>query len=169
MKKLLAFSMLSMVLFSCGSPEDKIKSGAKKLVEEKLLPTLKDPKSFEFVSITIDTTYQKDFLVDELSSSSGSQEIFASEKHLMETYKENVDYGMSEYKSRYEETKKEVENNEKWNDSLRTVLKTINPKEIRNIVLTETYRAKNGFGALDLGEVKVCYTIEDKKFTYWGK
>lgn len=169
MKKLLAFSMLSMVLFSCGSPEDKIKSEAKKLVEEKLLLTLKDPKSFEFVSITIDTTYQKDFLIELLSPTSSTQKLNQSVKNLMETYKENVDYGMSEDKEKYEELKKEVERDEKWNDSLRNVIKTIDPKEIRNIVLTETYRAKNGFGALDFGSVKVCYLSKENKFIYWGE
>ena len=162
MKQILLFCLISTLIISCKqSKEDKIKSEAKKVVEEKLLPTLKDPKSFEFSEIQIDTITEKEYAQSLIVS---EESLLNSEKNLLDSYKEAITEDIT-YKEKYDNQLKEVENSQKRVDSL----KNVSSDNIRRLEIIETYRAKNSFGALEIGKVKVYYVPSDNTYTYIGE
>ena len=159
MKQILFSCLVSISLFSCKqSPEDKIKTEAKKLVEEKLLPTLKDPKSFEFSDIKIDTLTENDNAVE------NAKRELEFQKSLMELSEQYM-YTDVIANQKYQAAQKEVEKNKKIIDSL----KNVKSDKIWRLEITETYRAKNGFGALDVYKAKVYYVPSENKYTYIGE
>jgi len=153
--------MVSIVLFSCNqTPQEKLTSRVEELVKKELIPKLKDPKSFEKVSIVISDTITEQNHLKEIISSNLKQ-------------MDNLLNLSSEWTTLDIQKSKEYLNESlvlgKQNDSLHKVIDKTNPTEISRIEITYTYRAKNGFGALDIDNVKVCYIPSEDKLYYWGK
>ena len=148
MKKLLVFSMLSMVLFSCGSNENKLLSK----LENHLKSNLKDPSSYELIESKLDTSFAIDNLKNSITNLEESikenesyLKIYEGEEKL--SYQEKIDYE----KNRIKEIEDEMSKTDKNKISL--------------IGGVFKYRAKNGFGALGIENSTVWYSPEEDKIT----
>jgi hypothetical protein len=149
--------MVSMVLFSCGSNEDKLLSK----LESHLKSNLKDPSSYELIESKLDTS----FVIDNLKHSLDywKKEVINNEKSIKDYDNEFkkldlVVMGESEFVSILKDSQKEV-------DSLNVLISKTDPKKIQLIGGVFKYRAKNGFGALGIENSTVWYSPEKDKIT----
>jgi hypothetical protein len=145
---------------SCSkTPTEKLIEDAGKFAEDNLKPKLKDPSSFEKVKVEItDTVYTTEFLDDIIKSNLDRAEHY-------------IDMSIDWADLDIDKSKEFLQNSlsyQKSVDSLKTVKGNTPKNEVTQIIITYTFRAKNGFGALDLGSAKVCYIPSDQKFVYWG-
>ncbi len=152
--------MVSVTLFSCSqSPKDKIISQAEDLVQKEIVPNLKDPKSFEKSEIILDTIPTKEWLIEMMGSN-------------LNTMNHNVDMSNIWIGTDNGKAREFLNKNlslQKTNDSLRVVHDKTSDTSIARIEVNYTYRAKNGFGALDVHTAKLCYVPSEDKLTIWEK
>lgn len=135
MKKILFACLL---LAGCSSPQNEIIAKGETYLKENL----KDPSSYEKIESTIidTTTYTAYFT---LWSKLDSLEYEAAKLSGSEA-------AVRIRKETYDVTKKQ--------------LADAKPGEIRHIQIYYKYRAKNGFGALDIHEQKLLYFPSTQKF-----
>jgi len=160
MKKLLLIVIVSVSLFSCSqTPKEKLLSRVDKMANTELVPNLKDPKSFEKKEVTLDTITTKKWILEMMNSN-------------VDRMKENLDHSNTWIDLDLAKAKEYMNENiplKKENDSLAEVLKHTSDTSIVRIEINYYYRAKNGFGALDVQNTKFCYIPKDDNLIYWGK
>jgi hypothetical protein len=160
MKKLLVLTMVSVTLFSCSqTPEEKILSQAEDMVQKEIVPNLKDPKSFEKSEIILDTIPTKEWLKELMVTN-------------LNTMNHNLDMSNIWIGTDNEKAREFLNENlplQKTNDSLRAVYDKTSDTSIARIEVNYSYRAKNGFGALDVHTAKLCYVPSEDKLTIWEK
>ncbi len=167
MKKVLKLLVVVGVLISSctnKSPESKIITECKESFDKEVLPNLKDPKSFEEISIKfVDTMYKLDELKEDVEDikegKTITESVIKSSESLINTLKRYDDTNefykkeltmLKEYEELGLRYQKEI-------DSLNNLI-NITPKNIVEYYRLEyKFRAKNGFGALDIFKYKVIY------------
>ena len=160
MKKLLVLTMVSVTLFSCSqTPEEKILSQAEDMVKKEIIPNLKDPQSFEKKEVVLDTISTKEWLIEIMGTN------LKEMNHNLDMA--NIWIGTDNVKAK--EFNDEVFLLKKTNDSLRAVYDKTSDTSIARIEVNYSYRAKNGFGALDVHTAKLCYVPSEDKLTIWEK
>jgi hypothetical protein len=174
MKKAILFLVLSSLLFSCNKTSQE---KAEALVSKWMRENLKDPKSYEGVSFSkIDSTTM---------SLTAKKLVYESYPELIKMYRENLigdSIGIASSEEAIEEYKKwglyskdfkeynEItlrNHKDSYKSNLASLKRKINErdsilglKEIYAYTLEHRYRAKNSFGALDVGEI-VFYIDKD--------
>jgi hypothetical protein len=160
MKNLLVLTMVSVTLFSCSqTPEEKILSQAEDMVKKEIIPNLKDPQSFEKKEVVLDTISTKEWLIEIMGTN------LKEMNHNLDMA--NIWIGTDNVKAK--EFNDEVFLLKKTNDSLRAVYDKTSDTSIARIEVNYSYRAKNGFGALDVHTAKLCYVPSEDKLTIWEK
>ena len=158
MKNLLVLTMVSVTLFSCSqTPEEKILSQAEDMVKKEIVPNLKDPKSFEKKEVILDTISTKEWILENMESNLNTM------KHNLNMV--NIWIGTDNVKAK--EFNDEIFLLKKTNDSLKVVYDNTSDTSIARIEVNYSYRAKNGFGALDVHTAKLCYVPSEDKLTIW--
>jgi hypothetical protein len=160
MKKIMmvAIALIASTSFtSCSNPQDKLMSKVETMVQEQLIPNLKDPKSFEKKEIKLDTVTTKMYLNNlvELNNMDIDHNIRIADIWVgtdNSQVKENLD--------------KNIPLKEK-NDSLLNLLKVTSDTSIARINIKYSYRAKNGFGALDIHTANLTYVPSEDKLSLW--
>lgn len=166
---LILLFVITFTLTSCSyTNEHKMKSS----IEEYLEENAKDPKSYEFISLTmIDTITAVEhygILIVDCGSKIWNAEswieyyksrieldklIFDTDDSLYKNYREEQENKIKEYESKIKEYKSEIELYE-------SKITQLGHKEVFEYVAIHKYRIKNGFGALDLFESKVVFDAE---------
>lgn len=149
MKKLLFVLTASIFMVSCSQEEKLITK-----LEDHLKQKLKDPSSYERINAKLDTVY----VVDNLES---SIKYLESSLQLNQSTLSILNY--SDEPEAYNDYKNKVEMDKKMISELKEKQSKADPNEIFQIYGLFEYRAKNGFGALNVGTTKVWYNPEDDK------
>lgn len=155
-RSLIMISLLGSTIVSCSSdPEELLLSECDNFIKSELIPNLKDPKSFEKVISRISDT------ITEVEVLNEQMELLFSETDIEHQFK------MAKFYETHD--KKEANNFLKKGTSLRysrdSMLKIINNTsrdKIGKIDIEFNYRAKNGFGALDLSKAVIFYYPDEK-------
>ena len=134
MKKYLALTVVAIVLCACSSPEKR----AQKLIKDYLMENLKDPSSYDPAKFGgLDSLYSSFELKDE--------EFTAIHDKLKARF--DLELACNDFKAT-DATLKEMDANiEAWNEAKAA----FQPRFI-GWKMNHRYRAKNGFGALDIHE-----------------
>lgn len=160
MKKLLVLTIASVTLFSCSqSAEEKIMSQAENMVQKEIVPNLKDPQSFEKKEIVLDTITTKEWI----------GEIMGTNLKEMEHNLDMVKIWVYSDIEKAKEYNGKVQSLKNTNDSLKLVYDKTSDTSIARIEVNYSYRAKNGFGALDVHTAKLCYVPSEDKLTIWER
>jgi hypothetical protein len=163
MKKITLVLMLSMALFSC-SNESKMKSEIKAYLDKNA----KDPKSYEFVDLTIfDTVTVGEVAKQKIESL--AIESLEIQNTILENETKILENKMKSYPELFIEVNKQrqasIDSYKSFikansNDSLR-LIKKVKDNTLVGYYAKHAYRLKNGYGALDLSTSNVAF---DKDF-----
>jgi hypothetical protein len=145
MKKLL--SIICILLISCNSPEKQIQ----KEIDNYVKNNFKDPKSYEQITFNItDTITEKSHIQRMIDLDSFFIEEDIERLKIYKDFNINV---IDIYKD-YQESLKNNQDSLRLHNRQLTNLKT---NKILWIHAKLKYRAKNGFGGLDIGEARLTF------------
>jgi hypothetical protein len=167
MKKTISIFALAILINSCSSNENKMKTEIKNYLKQ----TAKDPESYEFVELkVIDTiivgkyaeinieTNNEGISENEKTMNINTATLKSAEENKAKYKDDSFDEFITDAKTDIEISKNAIEEYKKENGTLK---KYKNSKEILGYIAIHKCRMKNGYGALDLAE----YYIEfDKDF-----
>jgi chromosome segregation ATPase len=145
MKNLITVFALLMFV-SCQTKEEKLLTK----LEEHLVKNLKDPSSYELIESRLDTLFKSDEVESEIKSIETRIE---TNMMLIPIYNDNSKYSrerLAELESQLEKYRGDVK-------QLRSTLVSDYKQSIVKIGGVFRYRAKNGFGALDINTSWVHY------------
>jgi hypothetical protein len=160
MKKILvvAIALIASTSFtSCSNSEDKLISKVETMVQEQLVPNLKDPKSFEKKEIKLDTVTTKMYL----------NNLIDFNTKMIDHKNDMANIWIGTDNSQAKVYIDEIAPLKKENDSLYNVLKITSDTSIARINIKYSYRAKNGFGALDIHTANLTYVPSEDKLSLW--
>ena len=158
MKKIIFILFIYFSFISCSNKYGPLESKLKKQVEEKIVPNLDNPKSFELVSIKTTDTIMYHYYIKQLKKIS-EDNIKESNIELVEILKDSV-YSSDLIKA-IKESINSSQENLKGIDSLLAL-----PDRVININLEVKMRAKNKLNALVLQTLKFTYNPKDKSFDW---
>lgn len=138
----------SLTMTSCTqTPQEKLLSRTDKFVQDKLVPNLKDPKSFDKGSVKLDTITTKRYLTMLMGF---NVEQMNHELEMADIWIGTDNVKAKQYNDRVFPLKK-------TNDSLRAIIKQTPDTSISHINIHYGYRAKNSYGALDVHTAFLIY------------
>lgn len=143
MKKTVLVFAIAATLVSCSSKEEQLITR----LESHLVNSLKDPSSYELIEVKLDTVYLKDFYKKQIINLNTILELQQSTLDILNPYSESVAY--NDYQTQIKTTKNRIS---EMNKGMADV-----GDDIKEIAGVFKYRAKNGFGALDIHTQKVWY------------
>jgi len=148
MKNFLFLFLFVAMLVSCKSPQDKILSSVDNYIINNFVPKLKDPKSYEPIKSTIiDTLTNHQFIEHTISRMELLSELNRSP---LDTNKIDVNNPpKNEYTTKLLQLKEQLKTSD---------------NNIACIKVKHEFRAKNGFGALDVSEIYVTYMVNTGEF-----
>lgn len=162
MKKILMVAIVliaSVLITSCTkSPQEKLISRTEEMVQEKLIPSLKDPKSFEKKDIKLDTVTTKEYLT----------RLMGFNLNQMKFNLELADIWIGSDNLKAKEYNDKVFSFKKTNDSLVSVINKTSDTSIYRVNIKYSYRAKNGFGALDIHTATFSYNPKCDELEYYN-
>lgn len=152
MKYLIFILGIVLVFSSCtDTPQEK----AEKTIKEWMKKNLKDPSSYESISFSeLDSITSVEKLNEYQNLNSKVDKLIQDRNITVNRINEmNANYpnGYSQYE--YDKLQKTIPEIDKELDEINTNIKRLEESFTQRYLLIHRYRAKNGFGALDFGEV----------------
>ncbi len=156
---MVAIILIASISFtSCTqTPQEKLISRTEDIVKEQLIPNLKDPKSFEKKDVRFDTITTKMWINQMMDLN------LREMKHNLEMA--DIWIGTDNLKAK--EYNDKVFVLKRTNDSLLNIFNNTSDTSIASVNISYLYRAKNGFGALDIQTANFSYVPSEDKLSYW--
>jgi hypothetical protein len=142
MKNLFTFLLLTLVIFSCKTKEEKLISDAESYIKDSIITKINDPDSYQLVSTNIiDTVKYKAILISDanrlknnISSSKYLISLYQTNLSLLKSNNKSLKYLMSFYNSYYElyDYKNQYNDNINQIDDYNKLIKEKNQENISN-------------------------------------
>lgn len=147
MKKSLIVMIVAIAFCACGSPEKT----AQKLIKDYLGGNLKDPNSYEVISFGgLDSTFSSVYSNPEFKELNEKCRIYRDSAHLASL--ESIMAETREQILELDEVQKKYSQLEQETESKMNAIRATFKGELNGWKMVHKYRAKNGFGALDIYE-----------------
>lgn len=161
--KYLSLILLLFVLSCAANPEKELLKRADKFIQDEFIPTLKDPSSYQKAEVTLDTLLYKDAVTSGIAA---DEELLASMLDSKNSISNLLSMSPDDefYLEMNVENEKDILATQASLDSLKSLPIATGGSKITSIFIKYSYRAKNGMGALDLGEIELVYDVDKDSF-----